>query len=296
MVHIFFRGVLASLMVVFAVSPVMAASFLLPDDAILDVRKFSFPARTDDYVPDAEFHDQLVAALQQSGMTVYSPDGERSAPPSADPEALRVTPLTADSSTSDVSAAAKSVISGVFAAPLPDGGNGAGTDPAADGAPKDTANGSGNAPAAENVPNETPEADKKNDAGASDGTAAPFSGATHILQGRVTMFQESAGAPTRVGSSIRIRTEVSLHCTYTVKDTRTGNVIISDVASGSAARVVGEAQDIDAAIAALRSRAVAMATAAIAANLSGTPGPDQGRASEREYYQDSPGKRLKQNN
>jgi hypothetical protein len=117
--------------------------------------------------------------------------------------------------------------------------------------------------------------------------------ATHILEGTVTLFRENVGRPTRIGESIRIRAESQIHCAYKIRDAVTGNVLLSDVSSGSAARIASETEDIDATLRVLSARAMAATAATVAANLSGNSVPGTATPSSRDYYRDSPGKRLK---
>lgn len=120
-------------------------------------------------------------------------------------------------------------------------------------------------------------------------------GPEYVLRGRITLLRERVGSPTRIGGDIRIRTESVLHCAYTVEDALTGFVLVSDVASGSSARVVGPSNDIDAALHDLTDKVMASAAQLIAARLSGSAESvvAAGSRNDREEYQDSPGKRLK---
>lgn len=120
-----------------------------------------------------------------------------------------------------------------------------------------------------------------------------FSGPpTYTLEGRVTLVRENLSAPARIGGAIRIKVESVMHCTYRVKDA-SGNTLISAIASGSSAKLAS-AQNVDAIIADLMVKAMTNAAESIASRLSGvetvsSPTPH----SEKSYYQDSPGKRLR---
>jgi len=288
MVQTCYRFILpAALLFAFA-SPATAAPFLLPDDAVIEIREFSFPASSmndpERNLP-AEFHSRLEQAMRQNDFAIFE-GHETTVPPASLPEPsgapapLSVTPLSPDqpANTTDETTppsentgnddagdddadhpdngellAGEEAIRGIFAMP----GEYAGTEIA---------------PRAE-----------------------PYVivGATHILEGNVTLFRETVGNPTRVGGSIRIRTEALVHCTYKIRDAATGKVIISDTSSGSSARVAAQDEDIDAALATLSTRAMDATAAKIAASLSGTQPPGGTPTTSREYYQDSPGKRLK---
>lgn len=296
MVQTCYRFILPAALLFAFSSTATAAPFLLPDDAIIEIREFSFPASSaassaassvdapERNLP-AELHSRLEHAMRQSGFVIFE-GNEITVPAASSPESsdapmpMSVTPLPpeqpvntpddtppspentedgaegndeTDLPADDEMLAGEEAVRGIFAMP-------------------------GEYAGAEIAPQTEPH---------------KISGATHILEGNVTLFRETVGNPTRVGGSIRIRTEALLHCTYKIRDAATGKVIISDTSSGSSARVAAQDQDIDAALAALSIKAMDATAAKIAANLSGTQPPGDNAAGGRGYYQDSPGKRLK---
>lgn len=278
----------AALLLAFA-SSATAAAFFLPDDAVIEIREFSFPAFAEadpERNLPAEFHARLEQAMRKSGFAIA--DGhEAAASPTPSPESsdapapLRVTPLPPETS-------------GLAEQPADTGDE---TSPAPENTEEDAEEQPGGA---EMLDGEAGIRGIFAMPGEYAGTEiAPqtephrISGTTHILEGNVTLFRETVGNPVRVGGSIRIRTEALLHCAYKIRDTATGKVIISDTSSGSAARVAAQGQDIDAVLAALSIKAMEAAAAKIAANLSGTQPPADNPAADPGYYQDSPGKRLK---
>ncbi|SBV90768.1 exported hypothetical protein [uncultured delta proteobacterium] len=277
-----YRIIIFAALLLLPAHPALAAPFLLPDDAVIEIRDFAFPA-TPDISPDrhlpASFHSQLAFALQKAGLSVHHgktaaaskpeengaepPVKEGVAPQEGSDAPLIVTPLEEEKE----EAAAN--------APIP-------LSEAAEPAGSPNSNGTAEN---EKAPRETPPA--------SPAPSVHNRAATHILEGNVTLFREAVGAPNRIAGSIRIRAESQLHCAYTIKDAVTGKVLIADVASGSAARITGETSDYDAVLNRLSARAMATAADTIAAQLSGRDTPGDGVLSDRNYYQDSPGKRLK---
>lgn len=291
MVYTSCRVLLCALALALLALPAVAAQLVLRDGAVIDVREFAFPVQEDAErsLPEV-FHAQLVFALQKNGLVVFQKDADGKVGKTPDASMpLLVTPLT-DSTTENSGAPEK---------------------------PADTAN-TGNTPeigeaaaraendgTSEDTPKSVAEApedhsslpdDPVDVAGDMESIPMPPHRETvpsHILEGRVTLFRETVGTPTRVGGAIRIRTEASLHCTYKVREAATGKVLLTATSSGSSAKVTAQAQDIDAALAALSTKAMTAAAGKIAANLSGSPLPEQENTSDRSYYQDSPGKRLK---
>lgn len=255
-----------------------AATFLLPDDAVIDIRPFTFPesARSDSEqnLPEA-LRLQIVNALQQSGISVWI--ARDAAPAAAEPApassgAMKTTTLAA--------------------IPEPDGD---GTAPREFDAPldADTANSPGGILVPpEEIPDPAPGEMIEETPLVADVPAPVAASPTHILVGNVTLFRETVASPTRIAGTIRVRAETSLHCVYKIKDAATGNVIISDAASGSSARVTAQTQDIDAILAFQTIKALALTATDLANALSGN-NVEKGAARDKEYYQDSPGKRLK---
>lgn len=260
----------------FPAARAMAATFPLPDDAVIDIRQFTFPesARSDSEhnLPEA-LRLQIINALQQAGISVWL---DRNAAPaateSASSSAMKTTTLAAT--------------------PEPDGDGTASRELDAP-LDADTADSPGDilAPPEEN-PGSTPGEMVEETPPVADTPAPGPASPTHILVGNVTLFRETVAAPTRIAGTIRVRAETSLHCVYKIKDAATGNVIISDAASGSSARVTAQTQDIDAILAFQTVKALALTATNLASALSGS-NVEKGAARDREYYQDSPGKRLK---
>ena len=276
-----------------------AASFFLTDDAVIDVKEFAFPAKTgaaaERNLP-AAFHSQLVFALQKAGFRVIHSGEEADLAEPAQPAPLTVTPLNKTDEVGETPEKPEEA-----AGTLPPAPGAAGEDaPPAGGekneaapipleTPPDTSlEAPLDAPLLE-TPKETPQESPLE----APAPPAPRRVVTHILEGRVTLFRESVGTPSRIGGSIRIRTEAQIHCAYKIKDATNGKVLISDVASGSAARITAEPHDIDATLERLSAKAMNTAAATIAAHLAGTDMPGDGMPSDRGYYQDSPGKQLK---
>ena len=218
-----------------------AARFILPDDAIVDIREFPFPSSTDDKNKDAlteAFHIQLTLALEQAGLVIFHDK--------ATPEFLAATPPQAPANPNDKS---------------------------------------------DDASTEDNSEDSTEEFLMIQEPRPPY--ATHVLEGTVTLFRENVGHPTRIGENIRIRAESQVHCTYKIKDAVTGKVLLSDVSSGSAAKIASETEDIDATLHMLNARAMTATAITIGANLSGNALPKNAADSSRSYYQDSPGKRLK---
>jgi hypothetical protein len=255
-----YRIIALAALLLLSARPAAAVPSLFPDDTVIDIKDFMFPATSgisSEHDLPASFHAQLIFALQKAGFSVHRGGNDASAAKGEKSALLTVTPLAeADNAVTDPEAAL----------PAQE------TAEAADGA--DSGKTAPEAPFAEPA------------------TPVPGRAATHILEGTVTLFRETVGEPNRIAGSIRIRAESQLHCTYTVKDAATGKVLIADISSGSAARVVGDAHDFDAVLENLNSRALATAAETIAAQLAGTDRPGDGNLSDRSYYQDSPGKRL----
>ena len=212
-----------------------AARFIIPDDAVVTIKEFPFPASTgnnDRNTLCEEFHGQLTLALEQSGFVVFHSGNA--------PDPLAAPPPQVPSETND--------------------------------APSD---------ASEDVAEESLTAQEP----------LPQQ-VTHVLEGTVTLFRENVGRPARIGGNIRIRAESQIHCAYKIRDAVTGNVLLSDVSSGSAAKIANETEDIDATLRLLSAKAMTTTASTVAANLSGNSLPGTTTHSSRDYYRDSPGKRL----
>lgn len=319
MPHMVCRATLFLGLLLWPLTPVDAA-FTLPNGAVVAVTPFSVPALP---VPDATTRDvsgalqeELLFALHRAGFRVVSPQRAEASPPavpvqSADndrPEPvepgvvpdhtdtsgkLESYPLT-DESEHRIDAAEDEPVA-------------AENDTAANIGEGETGDAPG-APAGTGKNPLSPEEGLIEDEGVSGGeshggkekgsraVAAPGSPEMtpeYIVRGRITLLRERVGTPARIGGGIRIKTEVLLHCAYTVEDALTGYVLLSDASSGTSARILSGTDDIDAVLHELTHTAMAKAAATIAASLSGTPAAPAGMADDRAAYQDSPGKRLK---
>ncbi len=256
-------------------APAVAAPYPLPDDAVIEVREFTFP-ETPGIAPErnlpAAFHAQLVFALERAGLTVFHARNDTAAPLEPGASSLESIPIQEP----DENAAESD----------------AGNDAAPDDTARDDAGRTENPP--ESDPGDSPPILSPPGTPAAPAAASPAPGATptHILSGNVTLLRETVGNPTRIAGSIRIRSEASLHCIYRLKDAATGKVLISDVASGSAARVSGYTQDLDGGLESLTEKAMVMTATRIAEQLSGAD-IDGDDIFGRSYYQDSPGKILR---
>lgn len=274
-----YRIIILAALLLLSAHPAATASFLLPDDAVIEIKNFTFPA-TPDISPErqlpAVFHSQLAFALQKAGLSVYH--GERAATAKTEESAAAAEAEKGAADSREGSSAP------LIVTPLAEGPGKGGPAPDAP-LPAAEENEPGEAAENEKAPRETPPAALP---------ASPHTGApTHILEGNVTLFRETLGAPSRIAGSIRIRAESQVHCAYTIRDAATGKVLIADVSSGSAARITGESPDYDAVLKRLSARAMTTAAETIAAHLSGRDRPEDGAPHDRNYYQDSPGKRLK---
>lgn len=251
----------------------LAAPFTLPENAVIEIHDFSFPAAAAANAADRDFqgtfHNQMEVALQRAGFSVFAPQRAPNAPAASAASPVVVSPLTANESDppqatpESLPAATKNVAEPAVETHTP--------------AEPVTATAS-ELPQSENSAPEAIESPHES-------SAEP----QYILTGNVTLMRENVGAPTRIAGAIRVRTESALHCTYKILDAATGKVLVSDTASGSVARVTAATHDIDGMLATLSNRAMATTATKIAANLSGrfsATTPD-------ENYQDSPGKRLK---
>lgn len=118
----------------------------------------------------------------------------------------------------------------------------------------------------------------------------------YVITGTVTQYEEQVGTPVSTGKTKRSRAEVTLTCTYQVKNPA-GKVIISDKTSASFSRIVAETVDIYVVLQNLKKKAFFEASHNIAERVSGKTrvraNDDAEPGSENDEYADSPGKRLK---
>lgn len=277
-------GIALAALLFLSAHPAVAASFTLPDDMVIAIGEFTFPASPTSLSPTsfggaeedfpAAFHAHLTAALQKAGFSI-SREENATSPDTLNQDApLTVTPLAEESSQGKAAAdeALPPLETDAPESPEePEAFEYAGADAAAE------------ADATAQREETTPEL----------GEAEPPAirgGATHILTGTVT-FQETAGTPNRIAGSIRVRVTARARCAYTIRDAATGKTLLTDISSGSSASLARE--DNRGILNVVRSRAMTAAAETIAARLSGTDNPEDGTQSDRQYYQDSPGKRLK---
>lgn len=253
-----YRSVIPVFFLALPVISAAAAPFPLPADAVVTVQEFMFPepaANAGARDLPARLRIHITDALRAAGFT------------------LAVSP----SVPARESAAGKTQDSPMTGTPIAE--NGDETTP-------QTAHDAGTAEA-ESPGSETP---------AKEIPAAESPAAVYAITGRVTFLRENIGNPVRIGGGIHVRAESALHCAYQVADAW-GHVLISTTASGSAARLTTDARNIDAVIADLNEKVLLSVAEKIASTLSGTDAPSSASPSSRErrYYQDSPGKRLRQN-
>ena len=255
-----FRGFLALCFVVPGALPAWGAPRSLPQNAVITVRPFGFPAAVPEaaerHLP-AALHDQIAYALQGAGFILFS--AEPAAPPAAaGTKPLKERPLPspaektagAEEEVEETAEAGEEEMSTPFS------------------------------PQAEPL---SPLTEAEED--------APPAAPEYILSGRVTLLREYAGPPARVAGDLRTRFESAISLTYGIADPSSGRTLFSDAVSVSATRLVPENENPDAARSDLTGRAMAEAAAKIAVRLAVTEAEASG--DDRDYYGDSPGKRLK---
>jgi hypothetical protein len=120
---------------------------------------------------------------------------------------------------------------------------------------------------------------------------ASSSAPEYVLSGRVTHLREYAGPFTGITGGLRARHSAAISLTYSIADPSSGKTLFSDAVSASAARLVPENENGEAARSALMEKVMAEAAAKLAARLAGTDAATS--VEDRDYYGDSPGKRLK---
>ena len=262
MVKIISQGLLPALFTLLFVSTASPASFTLPDDAIINVDLFPFPAtqtttahQENGIELSAELQQQIISALQKAGFTIA--EAEDISPNALPPAIAALEP----SQTSPIANLGKE----------PDA-----TDKADE----------------ENM--DAPLADGKvenNDAGKPMEPQAAQKAAQYRLVGRVTLYNERTGTPARVGRGVRVNVEVSLRCTFRAVDMATGKAIIAQAASGSGISS-SQSGDVDAILPRLQEQAFAATAYDIASRLSGK-NLNKSSGYIDENYRDSPGKRLR---
>ncbi len=282
---ILFCGILGALALPFAT----AAS--LPDGATVRVGNFAFPqAAYTGAEEEAErlstaFRNQLVAALQQTGLNVLAPvkakdeeDAKEEA--SRKPEKAQAAEKTGKESLSDAAVAGE----GEAISAKEDAGEAAAEKDELMALVEET----------EKAEKEQQDKDKKKDvAGAKKSSGKP---GAYVITGTVTQYEEGVGMPVSTGKTRRVRAEVTLSCQYQVKDPA-GKVIITEKTSASSTRVVAETVDIYVVLQGLSKKTFFDAGHNIAERVSGKTRvkakEDAEPGSEGDEYADSPGKRLK---
>ncbi|CAK7063892.1 MAG: hypothetical protein DELT_01552 [Desulfovibrio sp.] len=264
---------IAALLLTLPTLTASAASFALPSDAHISVVEFTFPESTANLggqdLP-AGLRDKLVEALQKHGFTASQMQPGVTAAPITESGEQKEGEAANDSENSGENTDEST---GESTGEKPGESIGEKTGASPEGAETDK-------DLASVFATETPEVQAK---------AEP---AQYTLSGHVTLLRENIGAPTRIGGGIRIRLETLLHCTYRVADA-SGNVLISGTASDSSARLTSNAQNVDDVLADLTDKVIIASAGKIAAQLAGVDFKSTHGTGDKEYYQDSPGKRLR---
>lgn len=277
-----YRGIIPALILVLPAQFASAASFSLPSDAVIQIEEFTFPEAaanaTEQNFPEL-LQGRLTNALQKAGFTT----ADSLSAPSGQENGLSKAPITESGEVKEQKTENADAATEAKPAEAPSGGTPGNETPTTANA-EQTAN-----PAAEQTPAESDQANVVQSVFASQATPAP---AGYTLEGRVTLLRENLSAPLRIGGGVRIRAESVIHCTYRVKDS-SGKTLISATASGSSARLT-TAQNVDTALADLTGKVMTNVAEQIASRLSGVEiGSSSSPESGKDYYQDSPGKRLK---
>jgi hypothetical protein len=264
-----------------ALAPSFAVAASVPDGATIRVNAFTFPqaaytgAEEESLQLSAEFRNELVSALQQTGLVPAAPskvkDEEAEAAPEkqekAKPAKTGKKEQSAKETIADDGAAENDELMAVVEA----------------------------AERAEKA-QEDNDLDQKEDKAEKSGAKSSGEPGAYVITGTVTQYEEQAGTPVSTGTTRRSRAEVTLTCTYQVKNPA-GKVIISDKTSASSSRIVAETVDIHVALQNLKKKAFFEASHNIAERVSGktrvSSRDDASPGSEDDEYADSPGKRLK---
>lgn len=282
--------ILPALFLLLSAHQAAAALFTLAEGANIDIRTFAFPPnapQAGDRDLQGDFQNHLMLALHRAGFHIGPPN---SPPVRQQKERDAAVPSEKTGGAAGTEKPVDSVpLTEVHLTETPGPGNG--TDNTA-GDATDVPEGTAVlAPPAADTPATSPEPAKTPLA---ETPASPHPlGNAYILTGQVTLLREDVGNPRRIGGGIRIRTESSLHCAFKIIEAATGNVLISNVTSASAARIASDTEDIDASLTALTGRVMASCAAKIATRLSGSTVTEEQDPDDRKVYQDSPGKRLR---
>lgn len=285
-----------------ALLPSFVTAASVPDGGTIRVNAFTFPqaaytgAEEESERLSAEFRNELVSALQQTGLIVAVPskakdeeDAEKSAPEKAEkarPAKDKKKERSAEETLADEEA-------DLFTDKYTDEEDGIVEDEAVE---KDEL--MAVVEEAERVEKAQQESDEGEQEKADEKSRAKSSGktGTYVITGTVTRYEEQVGAPVSTGKTRRSRAEVTISCTYQVKNPA-GKVIISDKTSASSTRIVAETVDIHAALQNLKKKAFFEASHNIAERVSGKTrvraSDDAEPGSADDEYADSPGKRLK---
>lgn len=116
----------------------------------------------------------------------------------------------------------------------------------------------------------------------------------YVVTGYVTEYEGQVGKVVNVGNSQRQKLNVVFSTNFKVKDA-SGKTIVSDKVSVSSSSVVSQSQDADDVLRKLNKKAFAEASRQIVQKMSGQSDKEEENdaISDDDYYNDSPGKRLK---
>ncbi len=269
-----------------SISP-FAISASLPEGAVVKVRSFTFPKASytaSNEEPDrlaTEFYNQLIAALEQTGLQVdVSSDQEMDKKRALTEEKVSPESIQSEGETSD------KVISETEAT----------VSDKNEVIPEQVSE-------IHEVENdqlmqlvESVEKDEKAKLDVNKDQNQTNPSGTYVITGTITQYEELVGVPVSTGNTKRSRVEVSLLGSYKVVDL-SGKTLILEKLSASATRVVPETMDIYEVIQSLGKKAFLDAAHNIAERVSGKKRAettdDTESGNEEEDYVDSPGKRLK---
>ncbi|MCL1887118.1 MAG: hypothetical protein FWG01_04210 [Betaproteobacteria bacterium] len=270
-------------------APFAASAASVPDGAVIRVKPFAFPqaayigAEEEAERLSAAFGNQLISALQQAGLaasvlsekkgvqgdTQSVPDKQQKTKPVPTGKKGRSTQEALADGEDDLFADEEDGVKDALMAAVEE---------------------------AEGVKKEEPEREAA--AGAEKGKMKPSAKSdAYIITGTVTQYEEHVGVPVKSGATRRSRAEVTLRCSYQVKNPA-GRTILSEETAASSSRVVTETVDIHAALQNLSRKVFFEASYNIAERVSGktrVKSKDNAESgSEDDEYADSPGKRLQQ--
>lgn len=283
-------------------APSVVAAASVPDGATIRVNAFTFPqaaytgAEEESQQLSAEFRHELVSALQQAGLVpavssrVKDEEEREEAAQEKQEEAQPAEPPKKERSAEETIADEEADL---FTDKYTDEEDGIIDDGAAENDELMAVVEEAERAEKEREGNGQDQEEKAETSGAKKSSGK--SGA-YVITGTVTQYEEQVGAPVSTGKTKRSRAEVTLTCTYQVKNPA-GKVIISEKTSASSSRIVAETVDIHVALQNLKKKAFFEASHNIAERVSGKTRvrakDDAEPGSEDDEYADSPGKRLK---